>query len=344
MLDLSSAVTVGNHDFVNLSPLEFVKIPPIPTNRNSEKRVSKMKATFDGAYAAGQVDTLTEVAVGVVENSFIDPDTGFNYQSGEVFTIDGNTRAHYWKMYPERMTKLKKGITAKIHYLNSMNDVEYAYYPYNNAKSAEKKSEILQGLARRYNWQPRQTMFANGGYGTALDWATYGTTGEKIDTFQAFEMFFDQLKVLDSTPKHGEYTISKPALKSIKSQPIIAALLIALRIHPNNLNLLGMIERLANLSADELRSAMAKGDLDAVHIIGLEWLGWSSQRGNGNQPLWIEGYAGQTKFAAYKPQMDFLLYWISKYIENPNYTAALTKGVKSSHWQDALEEFVEDDA
>lgn len=347
IIDLSKAITVGYHDFVEVNPSDILTLKPISNNRLSELRVRKMKSTFDEAYAVGQESTLTEVAIGIVEKDFIDPETEYEYKKGQEYLIDGNTRQHYWGQYRDRLDRLEKPITGKIHYLRSWNDVEFAYYPYNNAKSAEKKPEILQGLARRYNWQPKQTMFANGGYGTALDWATENPTVDKkdptrkMDVFEAFDSAFDQLKVLDSIPKHGDYTISKPALKPIKSQAIIAALLIALKIHPNNLNLLGMIERLGRIDVDEINKTRALGSVDPVQIIALEWTGQSAYRGTNGAPmsLWLEGYAGDTKFASQKPQLDFLLYWIGQYIVNPNKTVDLTKGVKPTFWQNAWEEF-----
>jgi len=349
MLDLKKAVTIGNHDFVKIDPLTFLELNPIPTNRNSEARVKKMKPTFDEAYAVGQESTLTEVAIGIVTKDFTDTDAQHDYKAGEQYLIDGNTRQHYWKRNPDLLNKLDKGLTGKIHYLSSTTDVNFAYYPYNNAKSAEKKPEILQGLARRYNWQPKQTMFANGGYGTALDWATENPMVDKkdptrkMDVFEAFDSAFDQLKVLDSTPKHGDYNISRPALRPIKSQAIIGALLIALKVHPNNLNLLGMIERLGRIDQDELIKARALGSVDPVQIIALEWTGQSAFRGSSGTPmsLWLEGYAGDTKFASQKPQLDFLLYWIGQYIVNPNKTVDVTKGVKPTFWQNAWEEFYE---
>lgn len=347
MLDVSKAVTIGYHDFVELDLETYFKIPESPTNRNSKARVKKMKPIFDGAYANGQEHTLTEVAVGIVTKDFTDPDTGFVYKKGSEYIIDSNTRKHYWEAYPDLANKLEKPLTAKLHYLTKFQDVEFAYYPYNNAKSAEKKSDILHGLAKRYHWQPKQTVFASGGYGTALDWATEDPLldkkdpNRKMDVFEAFYFAIDQLKVLDSIPKHGDYTITKPALKPMKSQSIMAALLVALRIHPNNLNLLGMIERLATVDTDELRKAMSIGDIDPVQVIALEWTGWSKQRGvNGSEMApWLEGYAGDTKFLSQKPQMDFLLYWIGQYITNPNKTVKFTRGVQPN-WTDAWEEFV----
>jgi len=347
MINTSNKKTIGYHDFVELDLETYFKIPAISTNRNSKARVKKMKPIFDGAYANGQEHSLTEVAVGIVTKDFDDPDTGFKYTKGEEYIIDSNTRYHYWKAYPDLADKLEKPLTAKLHYLAKFQDVEFAYYPYNNAKSAEKKSDILHGLANRYHWQPRQTVFASGGYGTALDWATEDPTLDKrdpnrrMDVFEAFHSAIDQLKVLDSVPKKGNNTITKPAMKTMKSQAIMAALLVALRVHPNNLNLLAIIERLAKIDMDELRKAASQGNVDAVQIIAAEYTGFSTSRGESGVPMspWLEGYAGDTKFLSQKPQMDFLLYWIGQYITNPNKTVKFTRGVQPN-WTDAWEEFV----
>lgn len=347
MIDLTNAKSIGYHHFVELDLETYFKLLESPTNRNSKARVKKMKPIFDGAYANGQEHTLTEVAIGIVTKDFSDPDTGFLYKKGSEYIIDSNTRKHYWEAYPDLARKLEKPLTAKIHYLAKFQDVEFAYYPYNNAKSAEKKSDILHGLAKRYHWQPKQTVFANGGYGTALDWATEDPTldkrdpNRKMDVFEAFHFTIDQLKVLDSTPKHGDFTITKPAMKCIKSQAIIAAFLVALRIHPNNLNLLGMIERLANITVQEVHTAGAHGDMDAVQIIAAEYSGYSKLRGTNGTEMspWLDGYAGDTKFLSQQPQMDFLLYFIGQYITNPNKKLKFTRGV-SPLWKGEWENFI----
>jgi hypothetical protein len=328
-------VRVGDHSFANISLADFLIIPPAPIQRNSERRVSKMKPIFDEAYAAKQSASLTEVVLGIIENDFddIDSDTGAviaSYKAGEVFILDGNTRRFYWKLNPERAKELAS-LTAKIHFLNNMEDMKFAYYPYNSKDSVEKASEILQGLARRYNWQPRQTMFANGGYKTALDWASF----DDGDIHKRFNDHFEELKLLDSIPKNGP-TISQPAMKCLKSQPIIAALLIALKNNKNNLNLYEFIEHLSNITEDDCKKALAADVGNPVEVIAIEWKGWSSMRGNNTTTTWLNGLAGTTKFASREPQLDFLLYWISEYIKNPRCTNKLNKGVRPTYWENFL--------
>jgi hypothetical protein len=333
------AIQVGGHSFINLTVTEYCGIAPIPTNRDSQRRVPKMRKIFDEAYLNDQISTLTEVAVGIVVEDFEDAQSKYQYKKGDWYCVDGNTRRHYWTMYPDRATSIAAGLTAKIHYLKSIDDVKYAYYPYNNAKSTEKASEILQGLARRYNWTPRQTVFANGGYKSALDWASAVPGEDKPDVFEAFHSQFEGLKILDSIPKDATHTITKPYLDGLKSQSVIAACLLALRIYGNNLKLHDFVERISTISMDEINNAIAKGDLDPLQIIVAEYTGQSSRRNkNGDAEPWLHGHARSTKFESQMIQMDFLMYWISKYIQSPKATWNFNKGIKPSDWQGAWEE------
>lgn len=333
-------IKVGDHNFISITVDEFVKISPVPTNRDSLRRVSKMKKTFDEAYYKQQTSTLTEVALGTVIDDFQDPESQRQYKKGEWYIVDGNTRANYWIQYPEKACHLGN-ITAKIHYFRNMEDVKFAYYPYNNAKSSEKASEILQGLARRYNWAPRQTVFANGGYKTAIDWAC-AHEFDKVDIFEAFNYCFEELKILDNIPKDATHTITNPAIKTVKSQAIIAALLIALKAHPHNLKLHDLIERLSTMTIEDLRKAThGTGKIDPVQIIVAEYTGESrsrSQAGKQCEP-WLNGHAGGTKFESQSIQLDFLLYWITKYIENPKITYDFNRGIKPEYWTGAWYDF-----
>lgn len=335
-----TAITVGNHDFVNLPVNQYCQLPPIPTNRDSLRRVPKMRKIFDDAYLNDQINTLTEVAIGIVSEDFIDSESGQQYTKGQWYCVDGNTRKHYWQQYPERANAIQNGLTAKVHYLRSMADVTYAYYPYNHQKSTEKASEILQGLARRYNWAPRQTVFANGGYKSALDWAAYTPGEDKPDVFKAFHICFDGLKILDNIPQNSTNYITKPVMEGLKSQSIIAACLLALRFNPNNLKLHDLIHRLSTMEMTELHNAIAKGELDPVQIIAAEYTNQSCRRNkNADAEPWLRGLARSTKFESQSIQMDFLMYWITKYIESPKLTYNFNKGIKPELWRGAWEEF-----
>jgi hypothetical protein len=78
-----SITTIGDHDFIELSVQEWIDTDPIPHNRDSASRVHKMKKVFDPAHDDGYLNTLTEVALGVVIKDFndIDPDTNMVIRS-----------------------------------------------------------------------------------------------------------------------------------------------------------------------------------------------------------------------------------------------------------------------
>jgi len=337
-------IQVAGHTFANIPVSEFITLPPAPVQRNSHMRVNKMKPIFDKAYAANQGHTLTEVAIGVVVSDFEDrdPQTGAllnAYKAGEVSIIDGATRKHYWINYPQT-----HALTAKIHYLNSMADVNFAYYPYNSKESVENTNHVLQGLARRYNWQARQPMFANGNYKTALDWATSrpGDDAKAIET--SFNFNFEELKVLDALPKTGSNTISKPAIPKLKSQAIMAACLIALKLYPNNVRLFDFIERLVNLTVDDINDAIARKNITPYEIVAIEWMGWSARRGVTIDDTWLKDVAGSTKFASKEPQLDFLLHWIIEYVNNPTVVYNFNKGIKPSSWECAWKNIFTEDS
>jgi hypothetical protein len=351
--------TIGDHDFIELSVQDWIDIDPIPTNRDSASRVHKMKKVFDPAHDDGYQITLTEVALGVVIKDFddIDPDTNLvirSYKKGEWYRVDGNTRAFYWKAYPLKANAIKK-LAAKIHYLSSVRDVNAAYYPYNSQKSVEKSGEILQGLAKRYNWQARQSIFSKGGYKSALDIAsTEPDMKTRSDVFEAFNQCFEGLKFLDSIPKGTGNTITDPLHPKMKSQAIIAALLVAHRVWGNNLNLYSLVDRLSNIDHNEVASIMTSKtkELDPAQIIAAEYMElsfmrrvkWKSE--DYLTDSWLGGMARSTKFASIKPQMDFLLHWIEAYIKNPKitYKAVGVQGTwKEGTWKDLISPVVEDE-
>ena len=203
----------------------------------------------------------------------------------------------------------------------------------------------MQGLARRYQWQPRQPMFANGNYKTAMDWAT-GRPGDDgtraIET--SFNFNFEELKVLDTLPKNGTWTISKPALPKLKSQAIVASALIALKLYPNNIRLYDFIERLVNLTVDDLNSAIARKDITPYEIIAIEWMGWSRRRGVNTDTTWLNDMAGSTNYASKEPQLDFLLHWIIEYIQNPQVKLDFNRGVRPSSWVGTWKDIFSEDS
>lgn len=335
---LNTTVKVGDLEFATIQMEDFLPLPPIYTQRNSEARVGKMKPTFDGAYLNNRADTLAEVAIGIAEKDIIDPETGNIHPKGTISILDACTRQHYWKLNPETQKHHSNGLTARLHRLYNHEDVEAAYYPYNNAKSAENKADVIQGLNRRYNFTPRQTVFANGTFGSALNYASTNPKdrNERPDVFEQYEMNFDALKRLDSIPKGSKYGITKPAIGSIKSQAIIGACLVALRSHPGNVNVLAFIEQLSTIEFEDLERILnTTKEANPVEMVALEYTGFSEDRNGRHKRVqtqpWLNNAAGSTKIADVTPQMNFVLYQISQYINSPNSRIDITS-VKPNAW------------
>lgn len=324
---LKNTVQVGDIELANIQMKDFLTLSPIYNQRNSAGRVNKMKQTFDSAYMNNKAESLSMIALGIAENDIIDPESGAKLEKGSITVVDSCTRMNYWRLYPETQKHHSNGLTAIIHRLYSPEDVDAAYYPYNNAKSSENKAELIQGLNRKHGLDGRlkQTVFANGNFGSALSYASTNPLEpkERKDIFEQYDMSFDALKVLDSVPKGSSNGITKPAISSIKSQAIIGACLLALRNHPGNVNLLDFISRISTITFAELNNIMQNTkQADPVEMVALEYSGFSRSR-KGFDPSkhdlgWINGTAGSTKMADIRPQMDFVLFQISKYINSPN--------------------------
>jgi hypothetical protein len=90
---------------------------------------------------------------------------------------------------------------------------------------------------------------------------------------------------------------------------------------------------------NEINNAIAKGELDPVQIIAVEYTNNSCRRNkNSDAEPWLHGLARSTKFESQAVQMDFLIHWIIKYIESPKLTYNFNKGVKPELWKGAWEE------
>ena len=57
----------------------------------------------------------------------------------------------------------------------------------------------------------------------------------------------------------------------------------------------------------------------------------------------MKGAAGETKFSTVIPQMDFLLHWIQRYIENPNKSYNLSGGGVKEMWVGTWSEIYDDE-
>lgn len=350
-------IRVGSNQYLPMDVETWVAMKPIPINRNSHNRVSKMKKIFDEA-TVQDTQPLTAVVMGVVTQDFSDTvDLGdgkliqVKYTKGDIFRLDGNTRAYYWKKYPEQSPEL---LTVHVFNLASPADV-LVYFSFDSQEATEKANEKIQGLKNKFQWYPVQTMFNNGQFKTALDWAYPDTDAQKIET--TFTYFFEQLKTLDKIGSPDGPWISKPASKGVKSQAIMAAFLIALKERGNDARVLDLIGKVINTTVDDLVAADVdeKSTFTIPQVIVAEYgkyTYWSYKR-NGSRDEQVDfehilnrdrqSAVGSTKRMDKEPQLDFLLYMIEEYVKNPKKTYAIRGGLKSV-WQGKYDEYLESHA
>jgi hypothetical protein len=345
-------IIVGPNRYTTLDVKTWISVPPIKRNRNSHNRVQKMKKIFDEK-SFDDTQPLTEVVMAEIMNDFIDyvqpadgtPAIKHEYHKGELYRLDGNTRAYYWELHPDMQPNL---LTVRIIPLTKKEDVK-VYYSFDNAKAAENSKEILQGLIRLYNWQPKQRMFINGEFKTALDAAYYDPDTQPSEV--TFNYYYNECKMLDKIGSPNGPWISEPALKGVKSQALIAAFLIALKTYgTNNTDLLKLIQEIISIDHDTLvKSGMNTGEFTAAEVIAAEWGGYQYRKQKAK-----DGWArfehvfdkdgkpcvGQTSRASMVPQLDFALYYIDRYMQNPGLTWTVNGGIKDK-WAGTYDEFVE---
>ena len=339
---INDVVKIGNQEYLNIGMEDFLNLPPAYTQRNSPNRLPKMKKTFDQSYLKGRPETLEEVALGYAEIDFC-ADSGLKVNKGSWCILDAATRQYYWRSNPDQAKVHTNGLTARVWRLYSHEDVEAAYYPYNSAKSAENKADVIQGLNRKHQWTPRQTVFANGMFGEALKFATTNpcNPSDCPDVFEAYDQCFDSLKMLDKLPKGSTNGITKPATKTAKSAFVIAGCIKSLNVYMQgtsvNVNLLDFIQRYSTITEEELQTCLSNRTADPVQMVALEYTGMSAFRTGMTaekiKPTWLDGKAGSTKRADIVPNMDFVLYQIGKYIAKPTDTVDLGH-INTNMWKD----------
>lgn len=351
-------IRVGSNQYLPMDVETWVAMKPIPINRNSHNRVAKMKKTFDEA-TVQDTQPLTEVVMGVVTRDFSDTaDLGdgklvqIKYTKGDIFRIDGNTRAFYWKKYPDQSPEQ---LTVRVINLASPADV-LVYYSFDSQEATEKSNEKIQGLKNKFQWYPVQAMFNNGQFKNALDWAYPDTDAQKIET--TFTYFFEQLKTLDKIGSPDGPWISKPAAPKLKTSAIVTAFLIALKERGNDARVLDLIGKVINTTSDDLVTADVdeKSTFTIPQVIVAEYSKYSywSYKKNGSRDAQLvfehvfnrdrQSAIGSTKRMDKEPQLDFLLYMIEEYVKNPKKTYDIRRGLKTTAWQGKYDEYLESHA
>jgi hypothetical protein len=170
---------------------EFLKIPTFYRNRPVENRLRKKKNELK----KGFLYTHLDVKVGRVMSKF------GPYNIGDLYVMDGNTRAMLWKMDPGM--RPNEDLLVTVIDINDVNEAERTYASIDNISSAETSQEKVGGFFRSINYVPIGKRMREGRISTAVNDASRyveyfnGVPYKEATIFDKISFFMNELSFLD---------------------------------------------------------------------------------------------------------------------------------------------------
>ena len=301
---------------------DLFKLRTNAIQRDHEKRVKKMKKHFDK-----RLPTQFDFAAVNITKPFIGKYQGENIEvTPGIDLVDGHTRRKYApsaENYPEF-------VTLTIYDVDNWQDYKDFYYSYDATEASEKTNEKIVGACRALNIKLKTSTALGGGFGSALDIAYPGDRKDDILTKVAY--FKKEIEELDAIE------LTKPTEGKMKAQALMAAGLMALKIYgeppETHARLIGGLSQLANARTD------APFWSDPEKWYGMDAIAYQYLEQGDSNKWWVEkGYLRSTKFMSIEPQMNFIWYFIERYMsKNPIKKGT---GVKPANFEGKFKEFTE---
>lgn len=352
-LGASDMYTLSFDDFIKFADPDFSDLNPVYIQRGIKERLEKLQAKFKDCEKRTRhgISIMAKTAIIIAEKTFYDEKSDAEMKKGQMMMADGNTRCEWMfereqddKKFQQTIVrdKYSEGFCCEIWKVRSDTELDMIYDSYNYAPSAESKAEKLQGMNRSHGVlnKLKQHDFVNGRFVSALENASKNPLPireKKLDLSSQYTKFFDALMLLDSiVPKNSSSNgITDPVISKLKSQQIMATCLLMLETRKDNAQLRKMIETLCTITPDNLNEAILRQDktLNPIEIVALEYSGMSPNLFTTAKAGWLQGLAGSPAGNAIKPQMDFLTYWFSKYMAEPEYTICNSSLKPEESWE-----------
>lgn len=201
---------------------EFAKLDPYMMNRDVEPRVSKVVKTLSRKY----LPIHSVVTVGVAVNAF------GKYKKGEMFRLDGNTRAEAFKVRPELIPNVPFNVIMMD--IENKTEADEIYYGIDSSDSVETSSHKITGFLREREYDAVSKVIKSGKFKTALDNACrYGHNNEGVYLQTApfnlkLDHFWNELTFLDNTG------ILNPTDKRVSANVMTSLLLICKKYGTDN--------------------------------------------------------------------------------------------------------------
>ena len=310
--DFTANITVNS----NFSLEEFLNLPEVPCQRNTEARLLKARKYLKNVRPEHCIVHL----VRLTKNCEV---AGKLYPKGMLFRNDGNTRAMNWQ--EGGSDYLPQKLVAIIYEYEDLEEIRKAYDCFDSAEATEKNQQKIYGiLTGFYDYAPVSEKLTQGqiisGMNKAChlikptEWNQTNVKGaEQLRDELAYWMINGSLQALDGLMNK----------KDRWCQPFIAAALLSLRHYgPKNQKLLQAWKLIEKGAADTTNSSW-----DGVTHIVDEW-----KTGHFFKDPRCQVHK-DTRWDNMDRTVSYILYWIDKYMEDE-------KGTKVGRgWDEVAKEY-----
>ena len=276
---------------------EFLNLPEVPCQRNTEARLAKAKKHLKKLRPEQCVVHLVRLTKDCIV-------AGKLYPAGMVFVIDGNTRSMYWGTCDPDV--LPQKLVAIIYEYEDLDQIKAAYDCFDSAEATEKNQQKIFGiLTGFYDYAPKSEKLTSGQIISGMNKACHFAkpTEWNQTNIKNSEQLRDQLSfwMINGCLQALDELMTK---KDKWCQPFIAAALLSLRHYgPKNQKLI----QAWKLIEQEKGNTMGT-EWDGVTHITEEW-----KTGKFFKDTSI---CRDTRWDNMDRTVSYILYWIDKYMED----------------------------
>ena len=307
----------GNISVNSNYPLqEFLNLPEVPCQRNTEARLGKARKYLKKVRPEHCIVHL----VRLTQDCEV---AGKLYPKGMVFRNDGNTRAMNWEQ--EGSDYLPEKLVAIIYDYEDLDEIKEAYDCFDSAEATEKNQQKIYGiLTGFYDYAPKSEKLTQGQIISGMNKACHlvKPTEWNQTTIKGSEQLRDELAywMINGCLQALDELMTK---KDKWCQPFIAAALLSLRHYgPKNQMLIHAWTCIQNSSG---LTATGEAEWDGVTHIVEEW-----KTGKFFKDTSI---CRDTRWDNMDRTVSYILYWIDKYMEDE-------KGTKVGRgWETVAKEY-----
>lgn len=323
-----------------LSIEDFLKLEPVPVQRDSDMRKNKLAKDLKKRI----LPTQLEVAIVELPKDYVNwvnsQDSGEKRNSQEV--LNGNTRSLVWKQrlapIPDYVKATYYSIPDEITYdengvVNSEAIEEYVqdlYYSFDSQAAVEKTPHKITGLYRKHGLYVSDGKIAKGGITKSFQTAFEGYTYTDEDGNEASLRRTNDIRTLDqgiALFKDEIETLSRIGTSSVTNSAWLASALMALKKYGTNNERL--LTGLRNFKKCFIEHESQSG-YDAITFAH------TLLKTNANST--ISGAIGKTDAISLRIQMNHYLYLIDKFLDRElikvTPQARVVKNVYESYWNE----------